>query len=167
MRIRQISVDKIIPYPGNPRKNQAAIDPVAASLREFGWQQPIVVDSDMVVIVGHTRLLPARQLGLDKVPVTVAEDMTPAQARAYRLADNRTGENAEWDNDLLAIELGELEGDFDLSLTGFSPEELQALMHVGTGGNTAEDETPEPPADPVTVTGDVWLMNKHRPRVSP
>ena len=127
MKIRQVSVDKIIPYPGNPRKNQDAIDPVAASLREFGWRQPIVVDSDMVVIVGHTRLLAAQRLGLDKVPVTVADDMTPAQARAYRLADNRTGENAEWDNDLLAIELGELEGDFDLSLTGFSPDEIKLL----------------------------------------
>ena len=139
MRIRQISVDKIIPYPGNPRKNQDAIDPVAASLREFGWRQPIVVDSDMVVIVGHTRLLAAQQLGLDKVPVTVADDMTPAQARAYRLADNRTGENAEWDNDLLAIELGELEGDFDLSLTGFSEEEIKSLTFNGNFGPGTQD----------------------------
>jgi ParB-like chromosome segregation protein Spo0J len=117
MRIKQIPVDEVIPYENNPRKNQDAVAAVAVSIEEFGFQQPIVTDSEMVVIVGHTRLMAARQLGLKKVPVHIASDLTRAQVKAYRLADNRTGENAEWDLALLAAEIAGLDGDIDLSVT--------------------------------------------------
>ena len=140
MKIQQRAIGKIKPYPGNPRKNAQAVDPVAASIREFGFRQPIVVDSDGVVIVGHTRLQAAAQLGLATVPVTVASDLTPEQARAYRLADNRTGENAEWDQELLGLELDQLAGVFDLSLTGFTPEEIRQMT-----GLVAPAEFPDMP----------------------
>ena len=94
MKVEQASTDSLIPYAHNPRRNQAAISKVAASIKEFGFRQPVVVDSDYLVVVGHTRLEAAKILGLDEVPVHVAKDMTPAQAKAYRLADNRTGEDA-------------------------------------------------------------------------
>jgi len=98
---------------------------VAASLKEYGWQQPIVVDSEMVVVVGHTRLLAAQQLGFEMVPVHIASDLSPQQIKAYRLADNRVGENATWDNELLKIEFDDLESDgFDLDLTGFTADEI-------------------------------------------
>src|SRR4029453_10413316 len=99
------AVDQIKPYPGNPRDNDAAVDAVAASLREFGFRQPIVVDTDGVVIVGHTRLKAAQKLGLAQVPVHVATDLTEAQVKAYRLADNATNEIAGWNYEMLPIEL--------------------------------------------------------------
>lgn len=139
MKVQDIAIDKVIPYAGNPRKNKDAIANVAASLREFGFRQPIVVDSEMVVVVGHTRLAAARELGLAKVPVHIATDMTPDQARAYRLADNRTGEDAEWDIDLLGIELtGLMDTGFDIDLTGFDPGEVKELL-----GNIAGTDYPD------------------------
>jgi DNA modification methylase len=155
---------RVIPYARNPRKNQAAVAKVAASIREFGWRQPIVVDSNMVVIVGHTRLLAAQQLGLEAVPVHVAEGLTDAQVKAYRLADNRTHEEAEWDNDLLAIELGALkDANFDLGLTGFDAEELEALLNDGLlAGLTDEDAIPETPETAISRLGDVWILGEHR-----
>jgi ParB-like chromosome segregation protein Spo0J len=123
------ATEAVIPYARNPRKNAGAVAKVAASLVEFGWRQPIVVDTEGVIIVGHTRLLAAQQLGMSEVPVHVAEGLTPAQAKAYRLADNRTGEEAEWDADLLPLELNDLELDgFDLSLTGFNPDEIATSL---------------------------------------
>ena len=102
---------------------------MAASLKEFGWRQPIVVDEEMVILAGHTRLEAARQLGLGTAPVHIARGLTPAQARAYRLMDNRASENAEWDEALLGLELGDLQGDgFDLALTGFDDVELNRLL---------------------------------------
>src|SRR5690606_321781 len=102
MHVSLTPIERVIPYARNPRNNKAAVAKVAASIREFGWRQPIVVDSNMVVIVGHTRLLAAQQLGLENVPVHIAEGLTEAQVKAYRLADNRTHEEAEWDSELLA-----------------------------------------------------------------
>src|SRR5271170_3893489 len=105
MQIQTLFIEAILPYARNPRHNEAAVAKVAASLREFGWKQPIVVDREYTIVVGHTRWLAAQQLGMTQVPVLVADDLTPAQIKAYRLADNRTHEEATWDNELLAIEL--------------------------------------------------------------
>ena len=137
-----------------------------ASLKEFGWRQPIVVDEEMVILAGHTRLEAARQLGLTSAPVHIACGLTPAQARAYRLMDNRASENAEWDEALLGLELGDLQGDgFDLALTGFDDEELNRLLAgLGEedGAREGEDDVPETPEDPVTRSGDLWLLGPHR-----
>lgn len=127
MKIEEINIDDVIPYHNNPRKNQA-VDKVASSLSEFGFQQPIVVDKNMVVIVGHTRLLSAKKLGMKKVPVFIA-DLTEAKAKAYRIADNRLSEDSDWDYDFLNIEINMLkEENFDLVELGFSKEELDNLL---------------------------------------
>jgi hypothetical protein len=130
MKVEQWPIDKPIPYSRNPRKiSQAAVDKVAASIQEFGWRQPIVVDKDRVIIVGHTRLAAAKKLELKTVPVHVALDLTPAQVRAYRLADNRTNEEAAWDDELLALELVDLKAeDYDLAFTAFDIAELTELL---------------------------------------
>ena len=122
MKIEFRKPSEIKPYPGNPRVNDAAVDAVANSIHEFGFRQPIVVDADGVIIVGHTRWKAAIKLGLEEVPVHVATDLTPAQIKAYRIADNQTAQLAEWDFELLPIELLDLqELDFDLGLLGFEP----------------------------------------------
>jgi len=124
-----VDVERVIPYARNPRKNADAVDKVAASLREFGFRQPIVTDENLTVIVGHTRLLAAKKLSLAQVPVHIAEGLTAAQIKAYRIADNRVGEEAEWDNALLAVEIGDLKDEgYDLSLTGLSELQLTDLM---------------------------------------
>lgn len=109
MNIVNMKITDIRPYEKNPRHNEGAVEAVARSIKEFGWQQPIVVDKDMVVIVGHTRLKAAEQLGLTEVPVVVADHLTPEQVQAYRIADNKTGEIAEWDFALLPMELKDLQ----------------------------------------------------------
>jgi DNA modification methylase len=164
MLIDTVDIGSIIPYARNPRRNDAAISKVAASLQEFGWRQPIVVDAEMVVVAGHTRLEAARSLGMGEVPIHVATGLTPEQIKAYRLADNRVGQEAEWDEDLLRLELSELDAvDFALDLTGFDADELMGLMaDPFEEGETDPDEVPEPPQEPVTVAGDVWLLGKHR-----
>ncbi len=140
--VAMLSVDKIIPYARNPRKNEAAVDKVAASLKEFGWRQPIVVDPECVIIAGHTRYQAAKRLGMTEVPAHIAEGLTDAQIKAYRLADNRSGQEAEWDIDLLAIELGDLADlDVDLNLTGFTAGELDLYMRdPDFEPGTAEDQ---------------------------
>tara|TARA_Y100000004_G_scaffold142375_1_gene161928 strand:+ start:123 stop:605 length:483 start_codon:yes stop_codon:yes gene_type:complete len=128
MKIKMTSIDKLIPYHNNPRKNQA-VDKVASSLSEFGFQQPIVVDKNMVVIVGHTRLLASQKLGLKKVPVCIAE-LTEAKAKAYRIADNRLSEDSNWDYDFLNVEMNMLnEENYDLSQLGFTTEELNDFLN--------------------------------------
>jgi ParB-like chromosome segregation protein Spo0J len=125
MKVEQWDIEKVKPYDKNPRRNDKAVEAVAKSIREFGFRQPIVVDAGGVIVVGHTRYKAALKLGLKTVPVHVAADLTPAQARAYRLADNRTAETADWDVELLPIELGELRDEgFDLKLLGFTDKEL-------------------------------------------
>ena len=127
MNIEQIDIDKVIPYHNNPRKNQA-VDKVASSLSEFGFQQPIVVDKNYVVIVGHTRLQAAKKLNYQKVPVFIA-DLSENKAKAYRIADNRLNEDSSWDYDFLNIEMNILnEGNYDLSQLGFNDEELKNLL---------------------------------------
>lgn len=127
MDIQQIEIDKIIPYHNNPRKNQA-IDKVASSLSEYGFQQPIVVDKNMVVIVGHTRLQGAKKIGMEKVPVLIA-DLDEAKAKAYRIADNRLSEDSAWDYDLLKGEIDILkEINFDINELGFEEQELETII---------------------------------------
>lgn len=130
MKIEMVETDRIVPYARNPRKNTAAVDKVAASLREFGFRQPIVVDSDMTVIAGHTRLLAAKKLGLTEVPVHIAEGLTETQIKAYRIADNRIGAEASWDADLLKLEMTDLHNfGMDVALTGFDAGELEKIMY--------------------------------------
>jgi DNA modification methylase len=164
MDVIDLPLEQIIPYARNPRRNEKAVATVAASIAEFGWRQPIVVDEQMIVLAGHTRLEAARQLGLDTVPVHIAKGLSEHQARAFRIMDNRSSENAEWDDELLSLELGDLlKGDFDLGLTGFTDEELNALLS-GAAEAAAEnaDEVPDVPEDAVSRPGDLWLLGPHR-----
>ena len=127
MNIQEIEIDKIIPYHNNPRKN-LNVDKVASSITEFGFQQPIVVDKNYVVIVGHTRLQAAKKLNYQKVPVFIAY-LSENKAKAYRIADNRLNEDSSWDYDFLNIEMNILnEGNYDLSQLGFNDEELKNLL---------------------------------------
>ena len=126
MQVEQWNIEKILPYENNPRINDGAVEKTAMSIREYGWQQPIVVGQDGVVIAGHTRLKAAKQLGLSTCPVVVAEGLSEAQVKAYRIADNKTGEIATWDEELLNIEIKELvDLDFDIELTGFSLDDFE------------------------------------------
>lgn len=126
MQVEVWPINKPVPYARNARVlSPKAVDKVAASIKEFGWKQPIVVDKENVIIVGHTRLLAAKKLGLAEVPVVVANDLTPAQVKAYRLTDNRVAQETSWDYELLNIELEELATfDFDVSITGFDTDEI-------------------------------------------
>jgi ParB-like chromosome segregation protein Spo0J len=137
--VATVPIGDVVPYSRNPRKNTAAIAKVAASLREFGWRQPIVVDAEMTVIAGHTRLEAARSLGYGEVPVHIATGLTKSQVKAYRLADNRVGEEAEWDKDLLALEVNDLQlDDFDVAVLGFDDEELGKLLNGDAPADTSE-----------------------------
>lgn len=118
----EIPIGEVIPYENNPRDNDGAVDAVAESIREFGFKQPIVVDKDKVVVVGHTRLKAAQKLGYELVPVIIADDLTEEQAKAYRLADNKTGELATWDFEMLDFEMANIE-DIDMGLFGFEKED--------------------------------------------
>jgi DNA modification methylase len=164
MQIELKPIGQIKPYQNNPRLNDAAVAAVANSLREFGWRQPIVVDAEYVIICGHTRFKAAQRLGLTQVPVHVARDLTPAQVKAYRIADNQTATLAEWDMDLLPLELAGLqEASFDLSLLGFGADELARIMSgVANPGMCDPDDVPTPPEQPITQPGDLWLLGDHR-----
>jgi DNA modification methylase len=164
MRIELRKLSDVKPYPGNPRLNDDAVDAVAASIREFGFRQPCVVDADGVLIVGHTRYKAAQKLGLAKVPVHVARDLTPAQLKAYRIADNQTASIATWDRDLLPIELLGLQGmDFDLGLLGFGEDELAELLGRDVKEGLCDpDDVPAPPDEAITRPGDLWVLGEHR-----
>jgi DNA modification methylase len=164
MQVELRPISSIRPYESNPRINDAAVDAVAASIKEFGFRQPIVVDEQSVIIVGHTRYKAALKLGLEMVPVHVAVGLTPAQAKAYRLADNQTATLSQWDQDLLPLELAALqELGYDLEHTGFSADELLRLIDSGTeGGQSDPDDIPEPPDEATTKPGDLWILGKHR-----
>jgi len=151
---------EIKPYEKNPRDNDAAVNAVGESIRRFGFRQPIVVDGDGVIVCGHTRWKAAQKLGLDKVPVHVARDLTPEQIRAYRIADNKTAELAEWNLELLPLEMAELQSaGIDWSLLGFDQDELAKLLDPGVKqGLTDPDEVPAPPDEATTQRGDLWLL---------
>jgi len=164
-QIEQWPIESLIPYARNSRTHSdTQVAQIAASIREWGWTTPILVDDAGGIIAGHGRLLAARKLGLDTVPVVIATGWTEAQKRAYVIADNKLALNAGWDNELLALELGELgELGFDLELTGFDADEIAALTPQEIPpGLTDEDEVPEAPEEPVTKPGDVWILGRHR-----
>ena len=164
MKIEQRMLMDVQPYDNNPRINDDAVAAVVASIREFGFRQPIVVDENGVIIVGHTRYKAAQQLGLEKVPVHVAKGLSPAQVKAYRIADNQTATLAEWNYDLLPIELTDLQGlDFDLDLLGFDTDELAKILSPELkDGQCDPDDVPEPPDEATTQKGDLWLLGEHR-----
>ncbi len=164
MKIEMWQIGQVKPYEKNPRKNEGAIDSVAKSIREFGFRVPIVVDGEGVIIAGHTRLKAAEQLGLTEVPVHVARELSPEQVKALRIADNKLHELSSWDMELLPIELADLQGvNFDLSLLGFSAEDMAALLApAGTEGLTDPDDVPAPPDAATTVPGDIWVLGNHR-----
>ena len=158
MNVQQVRIEKVKPYDKNPRKNKAAVDYVANSIKEFGFQQPIVVDKDMVVIAGHTRLKAAKKLKLKEVPVVIADNLTEEQVKAYRLADNKTAEKAEWDFDLLTDELLSLqELDFDMEQFGFD-------FDFSEDEEAVEDDNWEAdvPEEPISKRGDIWVLGRHR-----
>ena len=164
LAIERWPIQRPIPYARNARLcPETAIAKVAASLKEFGWRQPIVVDAHGVVIAGHTRLLAAQRLGLDHVPVHVAGDLTPAQVKAYRLADNRSAQETSWDMELLPLEIGELADlDYDIDVTGFDGDEIATLLAGASLELTDPDQVPEPPAEPISKRGDLWDLGEHR-----
>jgi DNA modification methylase len=153
-------IDKLIPYARNPRKNDSAVDQMIGSIREFGFKIPCLVRSDGEVVDGHLRLKAARKLNITEIPVILCDEWTPAQVKAFRLMVNRSVTWADWDEELLKLELMDLEtADFDLSLTGFDPKEIDALT---LETNLAEDEVPPVPATPISQPGDVWICGPHR-----
>ena len=164
MKVQLTNIDEIKPYPNNPRKlSKKAIDKVAMSLKEYGFQQPIVVDKDKIIVVGHTRYQASKTLGYKEVPVLIADQLSPEKINAYRIADNRTNEEAEWDYDLLETEIKELhDKDFDLNLTGMDDKELNKILFEEKQGETDDDAIPEAPEEPVAKIGDIWTLGKHK-----
>jgi site-specific DNA-methyltransferase (adenine-specific) len=161
MKIENIETNKILPYINNPRKNLNA-DKVASSIKEFGFQQPIVVDKEMIIIVGHTRHQAAKLLGLKTVPVVIA-DLPPLKAKAYRIADNRLNEDSEWDMGLLNIEFTDLlDNNFEMENLGFDDKELERLIVGDEKGLTDDDDVPELPKEPNAKLGDIYQLGEHR-----
>jgi DNA modification methylase len=160
MNIQVWPIDKLVPYARNPRRNDAAVDRMCASIREFGFKIPCLTRSDGEVIDGHLRLKAARKLGMTDIPVILCDDWTPAQVKAFRLMVNQSATWADWDEELLKIELLDLQTlDFDLNLTGFDSKELDDLLLNDT---LDKDAVPPVPDHPVTRTGDLWLCGPHR-----
>jgi DNA modification methylase len=165
VKIEYLDTSNLIPYARNSRTHSPEqVAQIAGSIREFGFTNPVLIDADNGIIAGHGRVMAAQKLGLEEVPCIRLGHLTETQKRAYIIADNKLAMNAGWDEELLALELIELRNDldFDLGLTGFSDEELASLLAETTEGNTDPDEVPDPPADPVSVLGDVWVLGKHR-----
>jgi site-specific DNA-methyltransferase (adenine-specific) len=159
LQIEYRAVDALIPYDNNPRKNDKAVDAVAASISEFGFKVPIIIDSKGEIVAGHTRLKAAKQLGIDTVPVIIADDLTPEQIKAFRIADNKSAEFADWDFDLLASEFSALADlGVDLDITGFSETEIASLLDQ----DTEEDEIPPLPDDPKSKRGELYQLGAHR-----
>lgn len=166
-RIEIWPIEKLIPYARNPRTHsEAQVAQIAASIAEFGFVNPVLVDEQAGIIAGHGRLLGAQSLKFKEVPVIVLDHLTPAQRKAYLIADNKLAELAGWDEDLLRLELKDLElEDFDLGVIGFSDEELSELLAEPdevNAGLTDEDAVPEVPEQPVSVAGDLWVLGNHR-----
>ena len=164
MKVELAPIDTIKPYPNNPRKlSETAIEKVAQSIQEFGFRQPIVIDKDRIIVVGHTRYRASKKLGYKQVPITIAENLTKEQINAYRIADNRTNEEAKWDEELLKMELKELDyKDFDLKMTGFDDKQINDLLFEEKQGLTDDDDVPDTPEEPITKLGDIWQLGKHR-----
>jgi ParB-like chromosome segregation protein Spo0J len=168
-KIERRSVDALIPYARNARTHSdEQVAQIAASIKEWGWTTPVLIDEDGGIIAGHGRVMAARKLGIEEVPTMVATGWTKAQKQAYVLADNQLPQNAGWDMDLLSVEMKDLDTEgFDLSLIGFGDDILSGLMAEETEGLTDEDAVPDVPENPVTVLGDVWLQSPADVRGSP
>jgi len=158
-------IDRFVPYARNPRKNDAAVDRMCASIREFGFKIPVLARTSGEIVDGHLRLKAARKLGITEIPTILCDEWTPAQVKAFRLMVNRSVTWADWDEELLALELQELnDAAFDLSLTGFEDEELARLLNAqeATTGLTDEDAVPALSEVAVSRTGDLWLLGDHK-----
>ena len=166
LKLEHWPTSRLIPYARNPRKNDHAVEQMASAISEFGFRIPIIAKSTGEVCDGHMRLKAALRLGLEQVPVILADDLTETQIKVFRILANRSATWADWDEDLLRLELEELEeADFDLALTGFDADELLEIMageETTTEGNTDEDAAPDVPETPVSKPGDVWVMGQHR-----
>jgi len=166
MKIEMLDIDEVKEYEGNPREiPDAAVEGVARSIREFGFKNPVIVDAGNVLVAGHTRVRAARKLGIEQVPAIRADDLTPEQIRAFRIADNKLHELSQWNVELLPIELSELQdAGFEVDLIGFSDDELAGLMDTGEvkEGLTDPDAVPEPPDEATTQPGDLWILGDHR-----
>ena len=162
-KVERRKVAELTPYARNARTHSdEQVAQIAASIREWGWTVPVLVDERGEIIAGHGRVLAAQRLGLDDVPCMVAAGWSEAQRRAYVLTDNKLTLNGGWNDELLGVELLDLQGmGFDLGLTGFSADEIGKLSAQPTEGLTDPDDVPEPPAQPVTVNGDVWLLGAY------
>jgi hypothetical protein len=163
--IEEIKVDDLIPYATNSRTHSTEqVAQIAASMVEFGWTNPVLIDANATIVAGHGRIMAARQLGMDTIPCIRLGHLSPAQVRAYVIADNKLALNAGWDEAMLKAELDILKEDgFDIGLTGFFEEELNALLNSEIiEGQTDLDEMPEPPVEPVTKLGDIWVLGNHR-----
>lgn len=164
VKIEMLTVEELIPYSKNPRINHKAVDKVAESIKEFGFKNPIIIDKNNEIIAGHTRLLAAKKLEIKEVPTIKADDLTPEQVKAFRIADNKTAEFSEWDMELLAQELEELKlDDYNIEFTGFDWSEAEKLMNeFAEEQEPFEDEVPEAPEDTTIQSGDIILLGKHR-----
>ncbi len=163
--IKTVSVADLIPYARNSRTHsEEQVTQIAASIKEFGFLNPVIVDGEKGIIAGHGRVMAAKKLGMTELPAVEASHLTDAQRRAYIIADNKLALNAGWDDEMLRVEFAELtEAGFDLDLTGFSLDEIGALqIEEIPPGLTDEDAVPDVPVTPVTVEGDVWLLGRHR-----
>jgi len=158
LKIEYVKTADLIPYANNPRKNDAAVDKVVESIREFGFKNPIIVDGNNEIIAGHTRLKAAEKLGMEEVPTIKAEDLTPEQVRAFRIADNKTHEFAGWDMDLLREELDGVN-----LFTGFDEDELREILDNVKFSEVEEDDfDPTPPEEPKSKLGDIYQLGRHR-----
>lgn len=164
LAVEYLPIDRLVPYARNARTHSdTQISQIAGSIREFSFTNPVLVDADGGIIAGHGRVLAARRLGMREVPCIRLAHLSPTQKRALIIADNKLSLNAGWSDDLLRLELQELQSDgFELGITGFSGDELADLLADRTAGLTDPDDAPEPPVNPVTVPGDVWLLGRHR-----
>lgn len=167
LKIEYWPIDRLVFYARNPRKNEHAVPKMASLIKEFGFKVPVVARSDGSVVDGHLRLMAARHLGMETVPVVLADEWTEAQVKAFRIAVNKSAEFAEWDTAMLKLEVEDLkELDFDLELTGFELPELEDILGEGAGGGTEgqtdPDAVPEAQEEPVSRLGDVWLLGRHR-----
>ena len=160
-----MKVADVIPYVNNPRHNEDAITKVMASIKEFGFQNPIILDKNNVIVTGHTRLAAAKRLGLEQVPCLVAKELTEAQVKAYRLADNKVGELAEWDMEKLRIEFESLQDmDFNLEMSGFDMDEIADIIDAADAAAVGEEDDfePELPEIPKSQLGDIYVLGRHR-----
>lgn len=165
MQIKKINISDLTPYERNSRTHPPEqLEQIAASIREFGFVNPVLIDDDCRIIAGHGRVMAAQKLGMTEIPCLSVHGLSESQIRAYIIADNKIAENSGWDSDMLRLELSDLQNiDFDINLIGFSTMDIDEILSgTGTMGKTDPDAVPPTPEYPVTIQGDVWTLGKHR-----